>query len=304
VNEILIVTGSKEAWFGSLGDTIRGFFARQMPGVSQPEPLFDLLNIPDKFLNDVYKKHHNIFIVDIVPSLSVVQSETKKDLWSSPQRVIKVTAPDTASFYQEFELKKSAFLKYFDDLELERTTLVNMMANDIKLIGQVEKKFGISLNLPGGFFMSEETQDFAWLRHTIHKAKQDIELGILIYSAEYIDTSMFSPDYIIQWRNTITRQFVPGPSVGSYMKVAQEFIPPVFERINDFPAGFAVVTRGIWDVENDFMGGSFINYTFLNQEKNRIVVLDGYVYNPNDSKKDYLRQLQSIFYTLKFSAEE
>lgn len=303
VNELLVVTGSKEAWYGPLGDTIRDFFGGQMVGVPQPEPIFDILNIPDQALNDLFKKHHNIFIVDIGPSYATTTSETKEDLWAIPQRVIKVTAPDTASFYAEFDRKKASFMKLFEQLEIHRTISINQMANDVQIIGQIEKKFGISLNIPGSFYIAEDGPDFAWLRHSMHKTRGDVELGILIYSTDYTDTAIFSPGYIIQWRNTITRQHIPGPSPDSYMKVADEVIPPVFTRTNDFPAGYAVITRGLWDVENDFMGGSFINITFLDEKTNKVISLDGYVYNPNESKKEYLRQLESIFYTAKLTGK-
>ena len=88
------------------------------------------------------------------------------------------------------------------------------------------------------------------------------------------------------------------------MKVAMEYKPPLFDTITDFPGGYAVETRGLWEVENDFMGGPFISYTFIDQENNKVITLDGYVYNPNDVKKNYLRQLEGIFFAAKFTSEQ
>jgi len=125
----------------------------------------------------------------------------------------------------------------------------------------------------------------------------------MIYSMDYHDTIVFNPKHILRWRNSLTLEYIPGPSPISFMKVANEVIPPVFDTITDFPGGYAVETRGLWEVENDFMGGPFINYTFIDKANNKVITLDGYVYNPNDVKKYYLRELESIFFAAKFNSQ-
>lgn len=304
VNELLIVSNNKKQWEGQLGDTLRAYFSRTQVGLTQPEPVFDLLHIDDDNLNDLFKKYHNILIVDIDPGTAQTVSETKKNLWAEPQRVIKVTAPDFDAFLEEFKAKKQTFENLFIQLERERTLTINQLATNIQLSNALERKFNIFLPIPGGFYLAKETPDFAWLRHKIAKANQDVELSILIYTMGYRDTIAFNPRHIIQWRNTMTLQHVPGPSPLSFMKVSEQFIPPVFNTITDFPGGYAVETRGIWEVENDFMGGSFLSYTFVDTTRNKVITLDGYVYHPNNDKKNYLRQLESIFFALKFSPEE
>jgi hypothetical protein len=52
-------------------------------------------------------------------------------------------------------------------------------------------------------------------------------------------------------------------------------------------------------VENDFMGGPFVSYTFVDEKRNRVVTLDGYVYAPNAPKRDLMIQLESIMYSMK-----
>jgi hypothetical protein len=302
INELLIITNDKEQWNGPLGDTIRAVFAAEQIGLSQPEPMFDLVNIADENLSDVFKKFHNIFIADINPDSTQVKSTTNINLWSEPQRVIKITAPDLQSFYKEFDLKKETFIRLFIELERQRTLSINKSAADILLSDTIEKKFGIYLPVPEGFYLAKEAPDFMWLRHRVTKAKQDLELGIMIYSMDYHDTIVFNPRHIVRWRNTITLEYIPGPSPTSFMKVANEIVPPVFDTITDFPGGYAVETRGLWEVENDFMGGSFISYTFVDKANNKVITIDGYIYNPNDVKKYYLRELESIFFAAKFTS--
>jgi hypothetical protein len=137
----------------------------------------------------------------------------------------------------------------------------------------------------------------------MHKVKQDVELGILIYEEPYTDTSAFAADYILAARDSLSSIHIPGPSEGSYMILAKEVIEPVFTRIDDFPTGFAVETRGLWMVKNDFMGGPYISFTFVDPKLERVITLDGYVYNPSDLKRNFIRQLESIFHTISFTKE-
>lgn len=301
-SEILIVTDTKSTWEGPVGDTIRKWFSQPIPALSQPEQSFDMLNVSSKDFNDLFKKFHNILIVSIGhEASSSSSSETIEDVWSVPQRVITINVPDEQAFFMEFGQKKESYFKLFNQLERKRIDILNSMAGDISLEKKVTDKFNLYLSLPGGFYIASEKQDFIWIRHKVVKGKQDVELGIMIYQTEYLDTNQLNPRYILNWRNIQTMQNIPGPSEGSYMVTSTDFVSPVVSYPDDFPVDYTVLIRGLWKVENDFMGGPFINYTFVDQKRNRLISLDGYVYNPNEFKRNYLRQLESIFYTLKIT---
>lgn len=299
-NEILVVTNYKSQWEGEMGYVIRKVFEQPLAGLPQPEPMYRLFNIAEKDFNKLFKSQHNIMIVDIDPSFKEPLVETRRDYWTKPQRVIKITAPDTASFRKAFEEHSSAFLKSFNELEIIRTNVQFAMARSVSLMNTIQNKFGFSLQLPGGFTIADQTDDFMWLRQTIHKTKQDVEMGIMIISKPYNDTSSFMGDSIIELRDAYSSEFIPGPSDGSYMIVSRGFIEPVFKRTDEFVTGFAVETRGLWMVENDFMGGPFISFTFVDPTNKKVITLDGYVYNPSGLKRNFVRQMEAIFHTIEF----
>jgi len=299
-NEMLVVTNSKDLWKSELGDTIRAFFSQQQLGLPQPEPIFELYNIAEPALNKTFKALHSIFIVDINPNFTEPLLEAKKDLWSYPQLVIKITAPSNEAFYKVFQEKREGFLIAYTKLEIKRTNEFFKMAKDHSLAANLDRKFGITLDIPGGFAIAYEDDSFIWLRQTMHKVKQDAELGIMIHKFPYTDTTVFMQKHILDLRDTLTFTYVPGPSEGSYMAVSKEFILPVSWRKGDYVTDFAVETRGLWKVVNDFMGGPFLSYTFTDPENQNVIMLDGYVYNPNGLKRNFVRQLEAIFHTLKF----
>lgn len=303
-NEILVVTNDKEQWNSEVGKLIRDFFEQPLAGLPQPEPMFRLFNIADENMNKVFRSQHNILIVDIKPGFAKALVETRSNHWARPQRLIKITAPDVASFKQAFEQHKTAFLKAFNELEILRTNQQFKMAKSVKLENIIQKKFGFDMQLPGGFVVGSETDSFIWLRQSMHKVKQDVELGIMIYTEPYTDTSLFNPNTILSRRDSLSSLHISGPSEGSFMVISRGFVEPVFNQMDDFLGAYAIETRGLWMVENDFMGGPFISFTFPDPKLERLVTVDGYVYNPGDLKRNFIRQMEAIFHTISFGTQQ
>lgn len=75
-------------------------------------------------------------------------------------------------------------------------------------------------------------------------------------------------------------------------------IPPTF-NIFEFKNNYAAEMRGLWRMENDFMGGPFVNLSVLDISNNRVIMLDGFVYAPRFDKRNYLRQVEAIIYSLE-----
>jgi hypothetical protein len=262
-----------------------------------------LYNITGEDFSDIYKRLHNIFIVQINPDSMKTVTEITEDRWASLQCVIRISAPDLQSFYREFEQNKDHFMQLFINLERKRTHMINKLDADVKLTDLVEKKFSISLPFPVGFSVASETPDFIWLRYRRIRADLHAEIGIMIYTADIYDDMVLSPKQIIKRRNLTTIGHVPGSAPQSYMIVAQEDFPPVFDTLTDFPGGYAVEARGLWKMQNDFMGGPFLSYTFINRATNKVTTLDGYIYHPSEDKMAYIRQIEAIFFGLQINSQ-
>jgi hypothetical protein len=63
---------------------------------------------------------------------------------------------------------------------------------------------------------------------------------------------------------------------------------------------YAAELRGQWKLENDFMGGPFVNLSILDVLQNRVVTLDGFVYAPSKDKRNFLRQVEAMLHSIKF----
>ncbi len=302
-NEIMAVTNTDVMWRGLIGDTITQFFGSIREGLPQPEPMFTIAftNVKQFESTKLLKKHHNVFIANIDADLPKSFIETKKNLWAIPQRVVKINAKNEEEFFLLFNEYKESFLQLFDELEIERTQKTMKLGQDLTLSNNLAKKFGFSLLIPAGFQVVNEDRNHAYLRQSITKAKQDLIVGLLIYQYPYKDTLSFTPERIIAMRDSVCKKYVPGPTDSSYMITSVDVIPPVFAATGSFIDGYAVETSGLWALEGDFMGGPFLSYSFVNERTQMFVTIEGFVYNPNNKKGVYLRQLEAMMKSIAFS---
>lgn len=292
--EIIVVTNNKAQWNGAIGDTIKNFFGQEQVGLPQSEPLFSMFNIPEEAFIKMYQSNRDILIVDISDNVTTAQIENKKDLWASPQRVIKISAPDNESFFKIFKENKAGIMELFNQVERERMINAFKSAENVKIKNALLDQFNFSLVLPSAYKLAVRDKDFMWIRKESLKDSQ----ALLIYSYPYTQTESFDKSRIIDIRNQMTRRYVPGPSEGSFMKVADQYIKPQTKEIN-FNGLFAIETRGLWETEGDYMGGPFLSYTLVDEASNRVITLDSYVYAPSQNKRDLLKQLEAILYSFK-----
>jgi hypothetical protein len=79
--------------------------------------------------------------------------------------------------------------------------------------------------------------------------------------------------------------------------VTESIIPPSFKPLM-FKGRYFGQLRGLWDVYSHPMGGPFISLTTIDEERNRVITVEGYVYAPRFKKRNYLRQVEALLLTL------
>ncbi len=294
--EMIVVTNNNTKWEGQVGEAIRTFFNQEYEVLPQPEPLFEMAHVAIAEFNNskMLQAHHNIFIVDIDPKAKESTIKARKDVWASPQYVINIVSPSEEDFIVFFEEKKEVVLGTLMDSEYARLIQTYKGFKDRGVINSVKENFKLSMDIPSGFYIAKEIADFAWIR----KETQHNSQALLIYTYDFVDTLAFDKSRIISFRNALTEEYIPGPAEGSYMVVAEDYAPVISERI-DFKGMFAVRTKGLWRLEGDFMGGPFVNYTFVDEKSNKVITIDAYVYAPNKPKRDLLIQTETIIQSLK-----
>jgi hypothetical protein len=297
--EMLIIM-DKNKWDGPMGEIVRDVFAAPIPMMLQREPFFDLVHITPSGFVPLFETHRHILMVDINPGHERSRIEIQRHHWAYPQLVVRISAPDDSTFERVLQNNATTFIDYYLDMEtLRLVEAYNRMPNH-QARNAVRNKFGYNLAIPQGYFVAVEAEDFMWIRRT--GTRDDLEMGILIAVLPYRDPAVdFNPANIRLRRDSLTRKHIPGQLSGSFMATYRE-LDHDYREI-DFNGLFAVEARGLWRVEGDFMGGPFVNYTLVDEERNRLIILDGFVYAPKFDKRDYLRQVEAIIRSIKFNGE-
>ncbi len=297
-NGEILVVAEKNLWKGELKDTITNYFTSEQYGLPQPEPKFTIFSIPNDEFNRILRPHRSILMIEIDPSVKEGKVEVKKDHWASPQVILNLTGPNRESIISKFWELRETMSDYFINSEYLRYQKTGEQMEDVIITKTLKEQYKSSMIFPKGYSISKSLENFCWIR----KEAKDFSHGVLFYSFNYTDKKQLEQKTILHIRDTTTKAHIPGPTDSSYMVISRQLYLPVSKEIK-FNNMYCIETRGLWRVENDFMGGPFVNYTFVDEKNKRIIVLDGYVYAPRDNKRDMLRSVEAILHSWKPNSE-
>jgi len=289
----VVVVIPKETWESNVGLNIKKTLAQAQLSLPQEEPIFDLISVPPSAFKDIFKSSRNIVNVRISPSIDSAKVEFKKDIWAWPQAVVNISAKSASDFDTVFEANSAKIIAYLLKAERERLTMNYSQYKEESINDPINEKVNVSITLPVGFKIAGRGDNFIWLRYDTPEIMQ----GIALYSFPYTSDSTFTSNYLIAKRDSILKTHIEGPTKGSYMTTEHRLDPilSIFKYNNNYAAEI----RGLWRVENDFMGGPFVSIAVLDAANSRIVVADGFVYAPRYDKRNYLRQVEAMIYSMK-----
>ncbi len=321
INELVLVA-DKSVWESDIGDTIRYYLSSAYIILPQPEPILDIRFYEPKDLRAVSGRKNfrtYLFIGDLNDGSSPTTKMIKEDIGSEgvyraeedPSFNLSVGAnkwaKDQVLIYQ-FAKDKSTLI---DNIKKNAATIVkrvNRHDRDVvdaniyqggvnaEMVSLVKARMGVDLKVPYDYFlaMDDTTSNTVWIR------KETDYLGshIFLHKFSYKDQKQLSKEGIKQQLNKLGL-FVSTEIDGTYMRINDVDLPMYTTNVQ-FDGKFAVESRGIWDIENDFMGGPFISYSILDPKTNEILLVEGFIHAPSKDKRDYMQQLEHIFRTIKF----
>ena len=78
-------------------------------------------------------------------------------------------------------------------------------------------------------------------------------------------------------------------------------IIPSYEE-GTFEGLFSMEIRGLWKIENDYMGGPFYSLTVVDTANARLLTVEGYAYAPYFDKRPYIREVEGLGRRTTFAA--
>jgi len=320
INDVVILA-DKETTDSPLGDTIISYFESAYPVLPAQEPIFNVrLMTPADLVAKPLKRELRTYVIiaDLKDTASattkMLQQDLGKDKW---QRALTDTAFHTSVGMNKWAQGQLIIYLFGNgDEELSKVIAANFstVARRINMHDQsnlfatvygirqedkglqktIADNFGIDIKLPQTFNKALEKDNFLWLRMDYDGANQ----SIVIQKFPYKDKSQFDVSEIINLRNTYGKAYIKTGSSDAYM-TTNVIDLPTLEYTYTNNGLYTKEVRGIWETENDFMGGPFVSYLMLDEAKNEVIFIDVFVFAPGKQKRDFMQQLDIIVKTVK-----
>ena len=291
----LLVIINDELKNAETGEKVLEILNEEDSGLTQSEPPFSTIMLSRNNFSSTFRSYRNILFLDVNKKYTTPQIQYRKDLWAQHQAYVSVGVGTAEELSTVLQNKHDNIIEYFVKSEIERYQQLYKEANNQIVEKSIKKQFDINISVPNGYNVNKIADDFMWisLESKVHSQ------GLIIYERPYTDTAQFNKTALLNYRDSIVKVHIPGPSEGSYMTT--EYILPIQYKIGTYVNDdYTIELRGKWRVENDFMAGPFTSYTFCNLQKNKLITIEGYVYYPNKEKRNFMRQLQAICRSVSF----
>lgn len=314
IGEIILAIDSTK-WAGPVGDELREIFMEDIPGMIRSESMFNVHRVDPRALNRMLKMSTNLVYVttfdDKSASSQVINSQFTKE---SKERALADKNLYTLRVEDEYAIGQEVLYLFGNN---EDELLANLRENkgriqnlfQIRARGRLEKAIlarknseassitkdllGIQIEVPASYQIAKAENNFVWLRQPTPSANR-ADISLFFYSEPYVTEEQTFPENILKLRDSVARQHIFGdPEDPTSYVVTEKQIIPGFRNmvIND---NFTVELRAPWKTNNLSMGGSYLGYFMVDEEKGRIYYMEGFVYYPNEVHRDALREIETI----------
>ena len=283
INELVVVM-SQSLWEGDAGATFKKHFEKEVEGLPQREPSFTLVHIRPQAFTSIFMSHRNLIVVETDTMNSV---QMARNVYARNQYVAQIKGSSEEELVLGIKKTCKDIRNKFQKEELRRLQAANQKASLASFMAQMKKDYGLEIIIPKDFRLNVEGENFFWL----NREKPFATEGLLIhFTPAYNDMTMMAD--ILNRRDSVCKIYVEGELEDTYMQIERIFDP----EMNPFEINgtLAVETRGLWRMENDFLGGPFMSYTILDEENDRAVTIDAFVFAPAKDKRNYMTQLEAI----------
>lgn len=295
--EVVVVMNQND-WKGEAGEAVKAELESNVPGLPQPEPSLKITYVQPKDFNGLLKYVRNILIVKIDPSLyTKVSLSYENNPWAKNQVVVTMTAPNQEDVVKYINENPRQLVDFFVKVEMNRAMSQLEKNYSSVVMDHLKNNFDVELNAPANMTYYRDTTDFFWASNNANTGRTDL----MVYTFPYTDPQTFTLDYLVNKRDSVLRENLPGAFPNSYM--ATETRGGLSYQPITINGKYVGELRGLWKMVGDMMGGPFVSHIRLDEKNNRIVVAEGFVYAPETNKRNFIRRIEAALYTLRLPGE-
>ncbi|MEX0773330.1 MAG: DUF4837 family protein [Balneolales bacterium] len=311
-SEVLVVMDSTQ-WNSSTADAIRETFGSEIMTLPRPEERYDLRFMTLRTNNDLEfaKRHKNaIFVAPIDEESNVgsyiraTLSEDVKDRvrreqnfafplenrWYSNQWTLILSSSDDEKLASKIRASEQLLVGNLNEVEIERWKRdIYRRGEQVNLSDSLISEHGFSIRVQHDYSLNIETTDFVSLRRPM----VENDRWIWVWWKEGVENiDHVDADWINAKRDSLQEKYIRGSRDSSYVQT--EYRRPVETTLTQLNGRDAFETRGTWRMENDLMGGPFLNYTIYDDVQNRLYIMEFAQFAPRHSKRRFVYQFEAM----------
>ncbi len=296
-NEIVVVMDQGD-WESNAGVAVKSELETAVPGLPQVEPSLKITYATPANFNGLLTYVRNIIVVNIDEArYTKVSVKTEFNRWANGQAVVTVNAPDRLSLSEYMDTNRGRIVNFFVQVERNRT-LEQLEKNYSTIVMDIlREKHNVMVNAPANMTYYRDSVDFFWCSNNANTGRTDL----IVYTFPYTDPNTFTEEYLVAKRDSVLKKNLPGAFPDSYMTTESRFglaYTPITVR-----GKYCGELRGLWKMVGDMMGGPFVSHARLDEENNRVVVVEGFVFAPETTKRNFIRRIEAALYTLRLPGE-
>lgn len=321
----MIVIMDSVQWRGELGAELRKILRQEVPGLPREEPFFDVIYVYPRKGYTLLTQIRNlvfVFTLDQQTSGSQIMKEnfseetlmkirtdstfflaTAKDEYSRGQEVMYLFSDTQENLIKHLRKNTRYIQDYFNTIEKRRLQASLTKATTTKgITEQLRKENNFEIRVPFGFKVADKQEDFVWLRLMDSRVDKNVFISWKPYESEY----QLLPDSLVYWRNEIARQYLfEDPDNPESYLVTETTVPfkPLKATQVNFNNRFAMELRGLWKTNTNTMGGPFISYGLVDEQRQMIYYIEGFCFSPGKDQRETIRELEAILWSFKPSAD-
>ena len=287
LNHITVVMPETD-WKGELGAVVREELQQIYEGLPIDEPQYSINYLNPKTFTGFARQSRNVvwFQKGDNPAFQLAQNQ-----FARPQILANVRGED--SEIQGFLFQENATLLRQTFAENERKEKMRRIRKSLTTEETLPNRFGFTLEYPSAYETVKDTANFVWIQKPMRKG----HLNLIAYTLEPEALSEQFNGQILDLRDSIGKRYIPGRLKGSYFITERAFRPYYYKTKLEGSTTF--LTKGTWEVANDFMAGPFVNYAIKDSLSKKWIVIEGFAFAPSASKRDYMFELNTIITTMK-----
>lgn len=293
--EMLVIIDDS-LWERPAGRALYDALDSDVPGLPQSERSFRFSQINEKEYSRAFSVFRNIVRTDIRPIYSQTKFKFARDVNASPQVVMTIQSPDEEAFAEYVRKNRQTIVDFFTRIEMNNQA--KALGNDHSLLVEqlVQKQFDCKIYVPEELANYKKGKDFLWV--TTNRDLDD--LNLVIYTYPFTDKNTFTTEYFVQKRDSFMKANLPGPNDGSYMATDTSYIVSKDIAVR---GKYAQEVKGLWAMNGAVMGGPYVAHVRVDEDNNRVIVAEVFVYSPGKKKRDIIRRMEAALYTLELPSD-